>query len=393
VRALASAGWIRSRALALPTAGVLVGIALLVPAGASAQSRTLGSPLSQAPNAGFGCETKPTFTDQSFNGDYFYLPSNQPDCTWFQSGVLGSIDYSDPRTGSVPLDGRITNVAVRSGPNPSALRIVIVRQIGGLAGGGVPTSGCCAFVSETPPAGSAPLQPQPNAVTNFAVDIPVERNLRGTSAVADFVGISGISGTGTLPLFSNGHNNTLVDYTQGNTDAGFLYPRLGALEGPGGGTRNNESIPGVELLVQWTWTPPGVPAGPPPGITAPPPGMTASPTPTPPAVGPAGSAAVRGQAARVTAGRALVKLICQGSAACEGQLQLLSGNALAAASRKPTVYGRSSYKLPAAGTATIKVTLNRLGRRLLRNRRSAKVGIRLKPTSGAPVTALLTLKR
>ncbi|MDT5236339.1 MAG: hypothetical protein QOF47_2326, partial [Mycobacterium sp.] len=245
---------------------VAVALSLFFAVAASAQSRTLGSPLAQAPNATFGCEIKPTFTSQSFNGDYFYVPSGQPDCTWFQSGVIGSVDYSDPRTGSVPADGRITNVAVRSGPNPAPLRIVIVRQIGGLAGGGVATSGCCAFVSETPVAGA--FQPAPNAITNFPVDIPVERNLRGTSAVADYVGISAASGTGTLPLFSNGHNNTLVDYTPGAADAGFIYPRLGSLEGPGGGTRNNESIPGIELLVQWTWTPPGASPGPPvtPGV-------------------------------------------------------------------------------------------------------------------------------
>jgi hypothetical protein len=347
---------------------------LVAPAAALAQSRTLGSPLAQAPNASFGCETKPTFTAQSYNGDYFYLPSGQPDCTWFQSGVIGSVDYSDPRTGSVPADGRITNVAVRSGPNPAALRIVIVRQIGGLAGGGVPTSACCAFQSETPPAGAPPLQPAPNSVTNFPVNIPVERNIRGTSAVADYVGISGVSGTGTLPLFSNGRNNTLVDYTAGNTDAGFIYPRLGALEGPGGGTRNNESTPGVEVLVQWTWTPAGGAPGPGPGPAA-------------------GQAAPNGQAARVAAGRALVKLICNGNAACEGQLALVGRGAVAASAKGSTVYGTTSYSIGAGRNATVKVKLNRRGKRLLRKHQRAKVGIRLTPKVGLPVTAPLTLKR
>ncbi len=369
---------------------VMLGIALLAPTAASAQTRTLGSPLSQPPNANFGCETKPTFTAQSFKGDYFYLPSNQADCTWYQSGVLGSVDYSDPRTGSVPADGRITNVAVRSGPTPSALRIVIVRQIGGLAGGGIPTSGCCAFVSETPPAGSPPLQPQPNGITNFAVDIPVERNIRGTSAVADYVGISGISGTGTLPLLSNGHNNTLVDYTPGNTDAGFLYPRLGALEGPGGGTRNNESIPGIEVLVQWTWTPPGaIPT--PPANGGPPP--VNGPAEVPTGAGPGAGAALRARAARVAAGRALVRLICNGNATCSGRLRLLNRGAVAAAARKSTEYGRAKYTIAAGGSRTVKVKLNPRGRLLLRKHRRAKVGLRLTPTSGAPLDARLTLKR
>jgi len=368
---------------------VVLGFALLAPAAAWAQSRTLGSPLTQAPNAPFGCETEPTFTAQSFNGDYFLLPSGQADCTWFQSGVIGSVDYSDPRTGPVPADGRITNVAVRSGPNPSALRIVIVRQIGGLA-----TSDCCAFVSETPPAVSPPFQPQPNTTTNFAVNIPVERNIRGTSAVADFVGISGISGisgTGTLPLFSNGRNNTLTGYTAGTADAGFFYPRMGALEGPGGGTRNNKSIPGVEVLLQWTWTPPGAIPTPPVQPTVPPP---AAPGPAAPVAkpGPAGTAALRDGAARVAAGQALINLICNGNAACQGQLELLSRSARAAA-RKPVSYGKATYTIPAGGKATVKVKLNKKGKRLLGSSKRVKIDLRLTPTGGKATTARLTLKR
>jgi hypothetical protein len=328
---------------------------------AAAQSRTLGSPLSQPPNLGFGCEAKPTFTSQSYNGDYFLLPSGQPDCTWFQSGVIGSVDYNDPRTGSVPADGTITNVAVRSGPNPAPIRIVILRQIGGLAGGG-PTTACCGFQSET-----APLQPLPNTVTSFAVNVPVERNVRGTSAVADYVGISAASGQGTLPLLDTGDNNVLTGYTAGSPDAGFFYPRMGALEGPGGGTRNNESIPNVEVLLQWTWTPAGgVPTGPAAVI----PGFA--------------------RAAQVAAGRALIRLICAGNAACEGQLRILTGAAKAA---KPRTIGSAAYSVAAGAEKTLKVKLNRRGRALMRNKKKAKVTLELTPNGGAAVGKKLTLKR
>lgn len=371
----------RGRAAILPALAVLA-IALTLPAAAPAQT-TLGSPLAQPPNANFGCETKPTITSQIFTGNYDFLPSGQPSCTWFQSGVIGSVDYSDPRTGSVPADGFITNVAVRSGPNPAALRIVIVRQIGGIVGpNDEPISACCAFVSETPPAGSPPLQPQPNTITNFPVSIPVERNIKGTSAVADYVGITGISGTGTLPLLSTGDNNILTGYTQGSPDAGFFYPRMGALESPGGGQRNNESIPNLEVLLRWTWIPASgvtLPLPPPP----PPPPNSAAPT-------------LQSQAARVAGGQALVKLICGGNAACEGQLELLkrgaNRTALLAADRKATAYGKKGYSIAAGGTGTIKVKLNRKGKALLRKGGRAKVGMRLTPTGGAPVTSTLTLK-
>lgn len=333
--------------------------------------------MTQAPNASFGCETKPTTTATIHTGFYEYLPSGQPDCTWYQVGVPGSVDYSDPRTGSVPADGFITNVAVRSGPTPAAIRIVIVRQIGGLAGGQLHTTACCAFVSET-----QPLQPAPNAITNFPVNIPVERNIRGTSAVADYVGISGVSGTGTLPLFSNGRNNIITDPGPGNPEAGFLYPRMGALEGPGGGTRNNESTPGVEVLVQWTWTPPGVvPPPTPPPIT-----------PAPPTNPPAATAPTAQAAAAANARRALIQLACGANAACQGQLELLSRSSQLAAG-KPKVYGSATYSLAAGQSSEVKVKLNRKGKALIRKRKSVTVSLRLTPTGGSPVVSELKLKR
>jgi hypothetical protein len=358
-------------------------ILLALPAAASAQSRTLGSPLAAAPDGTFGCETKPALTAGSFNGDYFFVASGVPDCTWFQSGVIGSVDYSDPRTGSVPADGTITNVTIRTANNPAAMGIVIVRQIGGIAGGNSPTSACCAFVSETPLPTLAP-----NTNNSFAVSIPVERNIRGTSAVADYVGISALSNTGNLPLLDTGDNNVLTGYRPGSPDAGFLYPRMGALEGPGGGTRNNESIPNVEVLLRWTWTPTGaVPTPPTPLPPVPTPvGPTGPTNPTTPA------APAPDTAARVAAGRALIQLLCSANAACAGQLELLSrGGGKAPA--KVTTYGAATYSVAPGAAATVKVKLNRKGKALLKKRKSVKVDLRLTPTGGSAVTSVLKLKR
>lgn len=46
-------------------------VCLLLPASAQGQSRQFGSSLDQEPNANFGCETRPAFTEQSSNGDLF----------------------------------------------------------------------------------------------------------------------------------------------------------------------------------------------------------------------------------------------------------------------------------------------------------------------------------
>jgi hypothetical protein len=245
-----------SRAAAVALLVIAAGLGAAAPA--SAQERTLGSPLAQAPNT-FGCETRPTFTEQSINGDYFFLPSNLPDCTWFQSGVPGSVDYSDPRTGSVPANGTITNIAVRSGPNPALMSFVILRQLA-QPGTGV---ACCFFVRETPL-----VRPAANSVTNFTVNLPVERNVNPQTAIAtaDYVGVSAVAGSGLLPLFGNGQHNTLAHSSlPGNPQAGFLYPRLGASPGDSGGGRREEGIPGMEVLLRWTWCPAGQTCAPVPG--------------------------------------------------------------------------------------------------------------------------------
>jgi hypothetical protein len=233
---------------ARPLACVVVAASLVVPAAAFAQARTLGSPLTRAPNL-HGCETEPTFTANSSNGDYEALPSGDPDCTWFQGGVVGAFNYSDPRTGSVPSDGTITTVSVRSGPNPSPLRFVVVRQFEQSAGGF-----CCAFV---PGRETGLVQPRPNAISTFTINMPVERNVDTQRGIitADYIGVSGVTGGGLLPIADTGDNNTLSGYTAGSPVAGFLYPRLGQVPGDTGGGRNEKGIPNVEVLLRWTWVP------------------------------------------------------------------------------------------------------------------------------------------
>jgi hypothetical protein len=160
----------------------------------------------------------------------------------------------------VPANGTITNIAVRSGPNPALMSFVVVRQLS-LPGTG---TACCSLAQQTPL-----VRPNPNGITNFAVNLPVERNVNPSTqiATADYVGVSAVSGTGLLPLAGNGLHNTLAhSSTPGNPQAGFWYPRLGAFpnDGPNGGGRRESGIPGMEVLIQWSWCPTGQNCGPPP---------------------------------------------------------------------------------------------------------------------------------
>jgi hypothetical protein len=239
-----------TRALAFCLA--VLALAAAAPAAAQAQAVVLGSPLQNPPNAGFGCETRFQPLGGSIPGtqygDLVATASGTPDCTWFLNGVWGVIDPAvDPRIGTVPGDGTITRISVRSGPNPAPIRFVVGRNLHTI---------CCFFVAET-----SISQPQPNTVTSFNVNLPVERNTDVPTNIRtdDFVGVSA-AGPGTLPIASVGPHNTLMS-VQGNPNAGSIYPRLSSASDLGGGVRPDGN-PGFEVLMQVTFCPAGQPCVP-----------------------------------------------------------------------------------------------------------------------------------
>jgi hypothetical protein len=353
-------------------AGVLVaGIGLALPSAASGQPRAFGSPLTAAPTASFGCEAMPTLRPDA-SGEYDLVPSGAPTCTWRQSGVFGNL--ADPRFSSVPGDGRITRVEVRAGPNPAPLSFVVMSQLGNV--GGTENSQCCFFVSET-----APVALQPNVVNTFAVNIPVQRNTLDGIRRFDLLGVSAAAGTGALPLAQVGPVNAFQMTAPGSVNAGYWYPRLSGNGQDLGGGRREEGIPGLELLVRWTWEPAGAGGG----------GGGGQVMPLPP------GAVVRTGPGRIRSGNALIDLACNGNAVCVGQLELLAARARGAAKRRkakrPLSYGKARYSIPAGGKATVKVKLNRAGKKRLKARKSLTMTLRLTPKGGTPVTSRLKLKR
>lgn len=225
-----------------------VAICLAVPASAAGQARTFGSPLDSTPNT-FGCETQPRNVG-TFDGNYAFVASGQPDCTWWNWGVYGNASV---RTGGVPGDGRVTSISVRSGPNPALMRFTVVR----LYGGGL--NRCCFYTGQQ----SALVRPRPNRVTTIPVNFTVESNTNPFNGLRtqDFIGVSAVSGTGLLPLRGNGRHNTLNDYVVGNPTAGFVYPRLGAQANDSGGGRPQDGLPGFEVLLRAVWCPAGQTCG------------------------------------------------------------------------------------------------------------------------------------
>lgn len=227
--------------LQLPRVALLATVfGLSLSGAAAAQQQTLGNPLTSDPNAQFGCETQPRLLDDGGTGTYYATASGVPDCTWWNTGG-----------GTVPGDGVVQKVTIKSGPNPAAIRFVVIRtyQSGG--------SFCCFFVAE-----SSVAKPAPNSRQSFIVNLPVERNTNtNTGTVSqDTIGFSAVSGTGTLPLNDNGRHNAL-DPIDVRTNASWYYPRLSSATDTGSGRRPDGSSNGYEVLLQTTFCPAGQTCG------------------------------------------------------------------------------------------------------------------------------------
>lgn len=125
---------------------VAIGFLSLVAATpASALTTTFGSTLTSPANLNLGCETKPRLSFQTI-GAFEFAPSGQPSCTWRQLGIFG--DLADTRASTVPGDGTVTGVSIKSGPNPAPIRITVVRLLAPNEDGGINTNkaACCYFV-------------------------------------------------------------------------------------------------------------------------------------------------------------------------------------------------------------------------------------------------------
>jgi hypothetical protein len=365
---------------------ILVCALFVVPSQAGAAATQFGSSLAPGPSGLFGCNVRPFGYDLNGNVQFF-KNSEAGGCTWSQAGVWGLNSGSDPRARSVPADGRITSAEVLSGANPSPIWITIIRQLGAVG----PGETCCFWRSDT---GPFPLTP--NAVTTIPLNIPVERNLKESVLAYDLVSVSAENDGGTLPLREVGPHNVL-SIPDGNPMAGAFYPRMGRIPNDEKGGRHEiyEGVPGIELMVRWTFCATNdltcngaAPTAPP---TTPGPTVPLSPTAPAPVVPRLGS-----KQAQVEEGKALIPLVCGGSAACEGRLELLAQTAGAsAAGKKPAaiIYGTAGYKLAAGAKGKISVKLNRRGKKLLTKHPKATVSLRLTPKSGTATTASLTLKR
>lgn len=373
-------------------AGAMVVAALIAPASAHAAAVTIGSPLTAPANITFGCETMPVL--DASTGNFPLFMSGQPDCTWTQQGVFGVLN--DPRGRTAPFTGTITSVSVKSGPNPAPLRFTVLRQLAQPGGG---SDYCCYFTRE-----SNEVQPQPNQVTTFATNIPVERLVLPQSQILSFdlVGISARSGAGSLPLAEVGAHTSGAYTTTGAVNAGFYYPRLGALANDEPAGRHEFAVAGMELLVSWTFCATGD-ASCQPGTT---PLTPLTPPVAPPIVIPnAPPIVVAPVPNTITAPRAVncalagcpFVVTLPGPGTIVASDAKATGASAASAKKKKPKYkalvARTTIKVKAAGKLKLTLKLTKAGAALLKKKGTLKVPVKLTytPAGGKAGTKTVTL--
>lgn len=344
-----------------------IAVLLLVPAFAGAQAVTRGSPLTAPANVPFGCEAS---VEQNFFSGLFELtPMNRPSCTWWSSGL--ATNPTDPNTGYVPTTGTVTNVRVRSGPNPAPLRIVQLRS----------TAGCCTVVRHT-----EPFQPAPNTTTQVTVNWLVEAvrdSVVGVSTV-DVIGFSAIGNTGTLPLNDQGPaTHTPQAAFQAGVHAGRMTAPMaqpGSLLG-----ENSRGAIGYEPLLQYDFVAcpalnnvpiaPGTLTCPAQNIAPPPAGANAPPT-APPTSGVPGVNPIsfpRGFNARLQGINVPLSLVCSLDIGCSGTVRLaLALGAGTARAAKTVTLGTKKFKIK-KGRHQVKVKLGKKSRARLRKKKSTTV--------------------
>jgi hypothetical protein len=350
---------------------VVVAIAFALPGSAQALTTTFGSDLSHPADLAIGCETKPVLS-QSQIGEYELGASGQPSCTWRQLGVFGAMP--DTRASTVPGDGFITSVSIRSGPNPAPLRLVVVRMLAPNEDGGINTNKayCCYFVRESPP-----FQPTPNVVSTFRMSLPVEKNNRGGQVYTqDHVGVSAVSGTGTLPLAEVGSHSSFAWTQPGSFDATFAYPAMGTLANDTQGGREEEGDAGIEVLARFTWCS----------------GTVARGVAHAAQRAPCGPITLADTALRVTGGNVPLAIRCLQNGRCRGAVTLLNatgGRAKAAAS---SVLGSAKLSIKGGKTQRIKLALNKAGRALANRKGKHKVQVMIDLGKSGVVRRSATLR-
>jgi hypothetical protein len=261
-------------------------------------------------------------------------------------------------------EGIVSNVRVRVGPVTGPMQIVLeeaLRKDNPLEPGR-PTYACCSLLAASPI-----FTPAANAITTVPVNFRVQQSRTPEPSgfyVDQHLALSVLSPTVPIPASLDP-----------NAVLGAWYPAWATIGeqkvGPAG------TFVSADLLINADWDP----------VAA---------TGTVPA-----SLQLPRQIRPVRNNLALFPLLCSLSRACVGRLFLQNrrlanaSGALASAKRKrrAVTYASVKFRIPAGKRKTIRARLGKIGRRLLKKRKRAKVWLNVKMQGASVEPVRLTLKR
>jgi hypothetical protein len=199
----------------------------------------LGSTMSGAANAGYGCESALILGPI---GGVELAPTHQTSCTYRHGGYLNSLKP----TFIVPSSGWIRRIQIKSGPNPARLRLTVLTgssRVDTFAGRDIPGTYTCCTARYVGPA----FQPKPNATTTKRVNVRVldvrSKEIQNRIHSTDGLALSAV-GPGTLPIHRSDAVGSIVD---GAPLATGYFP----LTRPGEPRVDGYTLTGLDLLYRW----------------------------------------------------------------------------------------------------------------------------------------------
>ena len=130
------------------------------------------------------------------------------------------------------------------------------------------------------------------------------------------------------------------------------------------------------------------------GTQPPPAGPPANNPQTPPIVNPDPPVVTLGTASpTVRKGAFLLALRCAAGPPCAGTVSVRTVSAFASAKKRRRAIASASFSVPGGTSKKVRVALNRVGRKLIRKRKSLKVVVTVKLAGRPAQTKRLTLRR
>jgi hypothetical protein len=350
------------------TCALLISAALaLWPAAASAVP--FGLPLGTAPFTGspgnpYDCNV----VYEPFVGPT-PMPGATGSCIWIHVPTPADVQAFGNRNISLepPGTGTVTQVRVAVGPVTGRMQVVVMRALyENTTTPGRPNDACC-----FPVAASQPFTPGANTISTISVNLPVKEDAtpppEDITTIADFdtLGLAVLEPGVPVPMYYTGNTSDPADFVWNSSQPSTVTPGFTTDAG------------GFFVAMSGDWTAASTGGG--------------------GAGGPAGAGGgavpldFGNRMSRVRNGNANVALRCAGNVTCIGQLLLQSAaaggaqliKARDAAGKRPTTYGKASFRISAHGRKTLVVRLSSGGKKLLAKHRSVKVWANVKLSTGS----------